>query len=266
MRRLTTTAACLLLSAWIAAPAWAAERSRWDWATGPSIYDQEGKRDWRVEVAPYAWLASINGDIGVPAVGTIPVSATFSNLKDSLDGAFAGLLDIRYRRWHFISDNSWVRLKDSLDPDGALFTGGSIEATVAFGTVGIAYELPLNKSYSVDVLLGARWWYVFNDVTVSTSLPPGTFSGSIGEAWGDAVVGVRARYKITDRWRVSAQADIGGGEASLDWSLFVSGGYDFNDHVGLTLGYRILGVDYNKDQFLYDVTQGGLLLGINLRY
>ena len=38
----------------------------WDWATGPSIRDKEGKRDWGIDIAPYAWVASINGNAGLP--------------------------------------------------------------------------------------------------------------------------------------------------------------------------------------------------------
>ncbi len=82
----------------------------------------------------------------------------------------------------------------------------------------------------------------------------------------EVIVGARIRYAITDRWRVSAVADIGGGNASLDWSVFGSVGYDFNDHIGLTAGYRILGVDYSNQGFVYDVKHSGLLLGLNLAY
>ena len=38
------------------------------------------------------------------------------------------------------------------------------------------------------------------------------------------------------------------------------------DHVGLLVGYRILGVDYRNKGFVYDVRQNGLLLGLTLRY
>ncbi len=92
------------------------------------------------------------------------------------------------------------------------------------------------------------------------------FAGSLTETWADAVVGTRIRYAITDRWRVSAVADIGGGNASLDWSILGSVGYDFNDYFGLTAGYRILGVDYSNQGFVYDMKQSGLLLGVSLRY
>jgi len=40
----------------------------------------------------------------------------------------------------------------------------------------------------------------------------------------------------------------------------------FNSHIGLTAGYRILGVDYSRGGFVYDVRQSGLLLGFNFAY
>jgi hypothetical protein len=75
-----------------------ANAGAWDWATGPSIQDEEGQRDWGIEVVPYLWIASLVGTAGLPPVGTIPVSATFSDISDNLDAAFAGFMDARYRR------------------------------------------------------------------------------------------------------------------------------------------------------------------------
>ncbi len=43
-------------------------------------------------------------------------------------------------------------------------------------------------------------------------------------------------------------------------------GYRFKPHFGLTAGYRILGVDYSSQDFVYDVRQTGLFLGFNFAY
>ncbi len=86
------------------------------------------------------------------------------------------------------------------------------------------------------------------------------------EVWADAIVGTRIRYSINEKWRVGLTADIGAGEADLDWQIFGFVGYRFNPHFGLTAGYRILGVDYSSQGFIYDVRQTGLLLGFNLAY
>ena len=110
-------------------------QARMDWATGPSIYDEEGKRQWSVEVTPYLFLAGLRGDIGLPNTPTIEINESFTSLAENLDAAFAGVADLRYRRWHLISDNSWVRLKikpDTSDID--MVDSGVFETTLAFGT------------------------------------------------------------------------------------------------------------------------------------
>ena len=74
------------------------------------------------------------------------------------------------------------------------------------------------------------------------------------------------RHRITDKWSVMFLADIGAGAADLDWNVFGGIRYMFNPHFGLTAGYRILGVDYSRDGFVYDMRQSGLLLGFNFVY
>lgn len=248
----------------------------WDWATGPSIYDEEGKRSWGVEFVPYLWLANLSGQLSLPRTPTIPVNPSFSDLSSNLNSGFAGVIDLRYRRWHLISDNSWVSLKVSEDVvAGPADFNATLEPAVAFGTVALAYEIPLVKSFSLETYLAARWWHVTVDSRLMgdvTSPGPGgaviPFDGSqsITQSWANAIVGARARYQISDRWRVSAAADIGGGNADLDWSFLASVGFDINRYLGLTLGWRILGVDYSNQGFVYDITQSGMLLGLNLRY
>jgi hypothetical protein len=245
-----------------------AKAGTWDFATGPSSRDKEGERDWGVEIVPYLWLAGLNGQAGLPAVGTIPVEASFSDLASNLDGAFAGFLDARYRRWHLLVDGSWVRVKDTVSPGQASLVEAAVTTEVAFGIGGVSYELPLDWPAIVEVYLAARWWHV--NLAASSDTPggllPPTVSGGQTEVGVDAVVGTRIRYDITEKWRVSFSADIGAGNADLDWNVFGGIGYMINSHIGLTAGYRILGVDYSRAGFVYDLRQSGLLLGINLVY
>jgi len=160
-------------------------------------------------------------------------------------------------------DGSWVRLKDSVATP--LLTA-DVESSVAFGFAGVSYELPLDWPAVIELYLGARWWHVTTDASVTTVIPPATGAGGLTEVWADAIVGTRIRYAITDKWRVTFKADIGAGDSDLDWNVFGGVGYMFNPHIGLTAGYRILGVDYTRDGFVYDIRQSGLLLGFNFAY
>jgi len=245
-----------------------ANAGAWDRATGPSSRDEEGGRDWGVEIVPYVWIASLNGTMGLPVVGSVPVAATFSEVSDNLDGAFAGFMDARYRRWHVLVDGSWVRLKDSVAVPQAFLERAKYESSVAFGFAGVSYELPLDWPASIELYLGARWWRVDADASITTSGPvlPPTVSGGLTEVWADAIVGTRIVYAITEKWRVTFKADIGAGASDLDWNVFGGIGYKVNRHFGLTAGYRILGVDYSREGFVYDLRQSGLLLGFNFAY
>jgi hypothetical protein len=216
-----------------------------------------------VDVTLYGWLVNIDGEIATGPTGTIPLSTTFSGVKSNLEGAFAGFLDARWRRWHLLVDGSWVKIGDSVPPPPP-FPGSSVDIDVesAFGLAGFAYELPLDLGFAWDVYLGARWWSLTNAI----QLNPSTLGTSVGKAWGDIIVGTRLRYAITDSWRVVFLGDVGGGGARVDWQVFGGLGYDFNRHVGLTAGYRIMGVNFNRDAFVYDVTQQGLLLGLRVGF
>ena len=47
------------------------------------------------------------------------------------------------------------------------------------------------------------------------------------KVWADAIVGTRIRYSINEKWRVGLTADIGAGNANLDWQIFGFVGYRF---------------------------------------
>jgi hypothetical protein len=43
-------------------------------------------------------------------------------------------------------------------------------------------------------------------------------------------------------------------------------GYQWSRTFGTTLGYRYLDVDYDEDDYLYDVVQQGIILGLGWRW
>jgi len=93
----------------------------------------------------------VDGTVGIPPTGDIPVSSTFEGLRSKLSAGFAGIIDIRYRRWHIISDNNWLRLKDNVGVSILGRDTAHVELDSAFGTAGAAYELPLDKSFALDL-------------------------------------------------------------------------------------------------------------------
>ena len=62
----------------------------------------------------------------------------------------------------------------------------------------------------------------------------------------------------------SNHADVGLVRTMVD--LFGGIGYRFSDRISTTLGYRWLKLDYDHDDFLYDVRQEGVAAGLTFRF
>jgi hypothetical protein len=56
----------------------------------------------------------------------------------------------------------------------------------------------------------------------------------------------------------------GGGGSKFTWQLL--GGYQINEHFAVVGGYRALSVDYDKDNFLFDMILHGPIVGVGIKF
>jgi hypothetical protein len=77
---------------------------------------------------------------------------------------------------------------------------------------------------------------------------------------------VRAKIHLSPRWFVSGKADLGGGGSKFTYQLFGGGGFEISKHFALVGGYRALSVDYDKDNFLFDMVLAGPVVGVGIRF
>ena len=85
------------------------------------------------------------------------------------------------------------------------------------------------------------------------------------ESWIDPVIGISGTSFLGDsRFYFNGAAGIGGFGLGSDFFFDISAnmGYQWNKAIGTVIGYRLFDVDYNKDDFLYDVRQDGWLVGL----
>ncbi len=216
-------------------------------------------RDWRFELVPYLWLAGLDGSVGGAKV--FSVDETFDSLSEFLDGAFMGAMRVQYRNFALLADGNYMSLGSSGTLRGPLAADLDVDLTIAFGTAALAYELKPEPGLAVDPYLGARWW----SLDTTSSLQGGGILGGVQKdsstAWADPVVGVYVRNDINDRWFVEFAGDVGGGVSKITWQVYGAVGYAISDWFGLSAGYRFLGVDYDRDDVVFDVVTQGLLLG-----
>jgi hypothetical protein len=182
---------------------------------------------------------------------------------------------------------------------GAAALAGRIEADYeqAIVEVGAGYEIWSTGAAAagraaLDIIAGGRYWYQNASVsadlaaTLAIAGPGGIVdlerSGARVAArsrsieWVDPFVGARVRYQLSPGRGVNVRGDVGGFGAgsdfswqlmgTIDWQLLARPGYTFDAY----LGYRALSVDYSKgsgtNQYRFDATQHGPVVGGTLRF
>jgi hypothetical protein len=105
------------------------------------------------------------------------------------------------------------------------------------------------------------------DLQTETFLGTRDISDSDNKTWVDPIIVLRSNHVFKEKWLLNLRGDIGGfGIGSkFAWQAQAYGGYRFSELFQLTAGYRIISIDYNKDNFVYDVNTYGpvLRLGFN---
>ena len=124
--------------------------------------------------------------------------------------------------------------------------------------------------------LGLRMNNISMAADISRNVVGGSASEFINaensEFWIDPVIIARLSETIHDTWQFQFRGDIGGfGIGSdLTWQVQAYVGYRFSKLFQMTLGYRIIAMDYDKGtgaaRFRYDMNTSGplLKLGFNI--
>jgi hypothetical protein len=187
---------------------------------------------------------------------------------ERLDGAFMGILEARRGRFLVAGDLLWARLEQDEDANlGTLASGVRLttENTMATGVIG--YTVIQRPEAILDIIAGARYWSVDNEL----AFRGGTLGGesfSDSEDWVDPLAGISGRRDFAAKTYFTGWAVVGGFRNGSDsmWDVMAALGYRFNDRFSGVAGYRALSVDYENDGFLYDVEQSGIMLGANYAF
>lgn len=220
--------------------------------------------DWKFTFAPYLWGTALNGQTGAGDLPPADVDASFSYIWDNLDFALMGILVAQKDNYIFLSDAQYVEL-------GIHETGpfdGDLDVKVKQLTFALAagYRFYQNETTEVAVVGGLRYWDVSTKVTIDGPVISG--SESIGDSWVDPLVGLFGRHAFDDKWSITGTGSIGGFGVGSDlfWNLYGAVNYQFNEAWALSVGYRHLYVDYDKDDFLYDMALSGPLVGVSFKF
>lgn len=223
--------------------------------------------EWEFSVAPYLWAAAFEGTTRIGRLPSADISASFSDIVDNLDFAFMGTAEARRDRFSLFGDVVYVNVSDSTATPGPLFSRARVEVESLFVTLGAGYTVVETGNATVDLNVAGRYWSERNEIAFSAGALPGR-SADATEVWFDPMVGGVARYRWDNGVFVSGQALIGGFGIGSDivFDGVATVGYAFNDAIAASVGFRWLSVDYEDDDFVYDIDQYGPIAGVRIRF
>jgi len=221
---------------------------------------------WQFQFSPYFWLASLHGTGGI-GNRTTQIDESFGDIFHSLKFALMGVFEARKGRFVSLTDMEYVSIRDDKATPGPLFSNvdAGFKTFIFDQEVGYRlYDHP-DKGASVDVLGGVRVWHVSTDLDFGAGILPAVqVQGS--RNWVDAVVGLRGKAAVSQKMFVTGKFDLGGGGSKFTWQIFGGGGYNVKPNIALIFGYRVLDVDYNKNNFVYDMNQRAPIMGLGFKF
>jgi len=184
-----------------------------------------------------------------------------------LDFALMGVFEARKGKLVVLTDLEYVAVSDDKATPGPLFSNvnAKFKTFIFDPEVGYrVYDDPAKGAY-VDVLGGIRVWHVSTELNFGAGILPATqVQGS--RNWVDAIVGLRGKAAVSEKLFVTGKFDLGGGGSKFTYQLFGGAGYNINQKVALIFGYRVLDVNYDKNNFIYDMNQRGPIVGLGFKF
>lgn len=232
---------------------------------------------WQFELTPYLWGAAMKGDVQTANLPRTSVDESFSDILDVLDFGLMAAFEARKGRWGLLTDLIYLKISEDGSatgtgpgPLGATITASAeLEMKQTVLSAAVAYRA-VDASTPVDVLGGLRYLAMDADARIEATIigQTGVLTRSGDKDWLDPYVGVRVQHPIASRWTLVGYADIGGFGVGSDFTYQLAAGLDyrFSDKVTGKFGYRYMNIDYDKDEFVYDIRYEGVYLGVGIRF
>jgi hypothetical protein len=235
----------------------------------PLAYAEEAKpsKNWEWNLTPlYLWGAKMNGELTV-ANQSIPAVLDFDQIFDRLEAAFTFHFEGLYKKeWGFLFDIMHINISDSGTLPGPFSTTLRLDFEATLVELGGIYRFYEKGPHAFEGLGGARFTNMDTEVTIASRLPILPSRLESNQEWWDPIVGLRYKWQISEKWRLSLRGDIGvgfgvGDTSDSTWNLVGLIFFQAWKHVGFLGGYRALDVDYESgtgiNQFKYDMLMHG---------
>ena len=234
------------------------------------IFASDEEDSWKFHIVSYAWLAGQEGTVGtLPGLPPADIDINFTDdILGSINGALMMIGEARKGSFGLSMEVTYSDIESDIGIPGQYFITTTSRSKTWMVSASAFYRLLETDRAFLDGLGGIRYWSVDSELSLNNNLL-GRYAINNQEDWFDPIVGLKGKTMIgASKFYLSGFILIGGFGAGSDfmWDANFNLGYSWTDAIATTIGYRYLDVDYENDDFLYDVSQEGLVLGLSWRF
>jgi hypothetical protein len=236
----------------------------------PVHAETETNDRWHFQIATYGWLSGQKGTLAtLPGLPAADVDIDFyDDILGNINGSFALIGEARKGRVGVVTDVSYSDIEDDDATSGPLFSTLTSRTKTWIISMAGFYRLIDQDRAFLDGMAGLRYWSVDSSLKLGAGILPARESSN-REDWVDPIIGLKGMMPLGEsQFFVSGALAVGGFGAGSNfmWDGLINLGYQWTAMFSTTLGYRYLDVDYDEDDFLYDVYQDGPVLGLSWRF
>ena len=216
-------------------------------------------------ITPYLWAPTTKVDLKFRDTDIGEGEISFNDLLDVLDAAFMIQVEGGKGKWSAFGDLTYLKTTDTTERSILEVETRSkqtfLDAAVAFwpGGVGSPFNLFGGLRYT-----GFDDRYRFNRIATGDRLGEEQTSKN----YYDALVGLRYRFDLSDRWSILTHGDYSFGDSKGTFLLranlaFTVGKRQLNR---IMLGYQYKQAEYKDGDLTTDYSYSGVLAGFNFRF
>lgn len=225
---------------------------------------------WHFQVATYAWLSGQEGTVAtLPGLPPADIDISYTDdIADNINGALTLVGEARKGPFGITMDVNYSDIESDSATLGQYFTTLTSQTKTWIVSTAAFYRFFESERAFLDGLGGVRYWSVDQELALSGG-PLGTYGIDNREDWFDPIIGLKGLSMLgASKFFVSGFFIIGGFDVGSNfmWDGNLNLGYQWTKTFSTTIGYRYLDVDYDNDDYLYDVSQDGIMLGLSWRF
>ncbi len=213
----------------------------------------------------YMMFPNMTGDIGVGNLPAVAVDAGAGDILGNLEMGAMLYFEATNDDWAISSDLLYMKLGQKASNEGLVTSGDVTMKQLAWEIAGLKRVAPW-----LDAGLAGRVVNLYTGLELETINEPR--EGSASKTWFDPVIVLRSNNVLKEKWLAQLRLDAGGFSIGSDftWQLQANVGYRFSKLFQTTVGYRYIGIDYDKgegaDRFRYDIDTYGWVVRFGFNF